>query len=445
MTRSVRSYDAAADLAGVRTREFRRLDRRRSVYLDFTAAALHPASLVRRHHQRLNRTVLGNPHSAHAASRASARWAERARARILRFFDADPADYDVVFTSNASCAIRLVGGLFPFRADSRLVLTADNHNSVHGLRERARRCGATVHYPCSDAHPELLAALTPVRAPSLLAYPAQSNFSGALHPLSWIRHAQEQGWRVLLDAAAFVPTHAFSLRTHPADFVPVSFYKMFGYPTGVGALVARHDALRLLKRDDFAGGTVEFVSVKHDMHKLRPGAAGLEDGTIAFAALPAIVDGLDWLDQLGMDRVTRHVDSMTARLRHGLRALGGAVELYGPGSGRCGGTICFNVRTAAGALLPYERVERMLSRRRIYVRGGCFCNPGAAERAFGLDAPAIADCLLRFGSRPFVPADLRPCAADRPVGALRASVGIPTTSADVDALPAALLDISRSH
>ena len=46
-------------------------------------------------------------------------------------------------------------------------------------------------------------------------------------------------WRVLLDAAAFAPTQPLDLTAFPADFVAVSFYKMMGYPTGLGAMLVR--------------------------------------------------------------------------------------------------------------------------------------------------------------------------------------------------------------
>src|SRR4029453_19105970 len=103
------------------------------------------------------------------------------------------------------------------------------------------------HLPLRDDlrlyHPE--AHLAQADPPGLFAFPAQSNFSGVRHPLSLVRRAQELGHHVLLDAAAYVPAHALSLRECPADFAAVSFYKMFGYPTGVGALIARRHALPL--------------------------------------------------------------------------------------------------------------------------------------------------------------------------------------------------------
>ena len=139
--------------------------------------------------------------------------------------------------------------------------------------------------------------------PRLFAYPAQSNFSGVQHDLAWIAKAQARGWDVLLDAAAFVPTNRLDLsRWHP-DFVVLSFYKMFGYPTGVGALIARWPALAKLHRPWFAGGTITVASVGADRHHLASGAPAFEDGTLNFASLPAVDIGLDFLEQVGLERI----------------------------------------------------------------------------------------------------------------------------------------------
>ena len=91
---------------------------------------------------------------------------------------------------------------------------------------------------------------------NLFAFPAQSNFSGVQHPLDWIAAAQSAGWDVLVDCAAFVPTNRLDLSEWKPDFVPVSLYKLLGYPTGVGCLLVRKEALARLRRPWFAGGTI---------------------------------------------------------------------------------------------------------------------------------------------------------------------------------------------
>ena len=120
----------------------------------------------------------------------------------------------------------------------------------------------------------------------LFAYPAQSNFSGRKYPLRWasdlpLGRAHLRGleglvgaWLVLLDAAAYVPTSPLDLSSSPAHFVCLSFYKMFGYPTGLGALLVRRDVGHLLCKDYYGGGTVlasisrdNFHIAKHLLHE----------------------------------------------------------------------------------------------------------------------------------------------------------------------------------
>jgi selenocysteine lyase/cysteine desulfurase len=421
---------AALDVETIRRAEFARLDAAGCTYLDYAGAALYPTSLVRRHATRLTSTVLGNPHSESRPSIASTAALERARRATLWHLGADPGDYDVVFTANATAAIRILAEAFPFQPGSRLVLTADNHNSVNGLRVAARRRRAAIAYvPLgSDLRSEEpWADLPPPTAASLFAFPAQSNFSGVRHPLAWVRRAREAGYRVLLDAAGLVGTAPLSLADIPADFVALSFYKMFGYPTGVGALVARREALLGLRRRYFGGGTVQFVSVQHRRSRRLAGSVGLEDGTPDFLAMPAVCDGLRWLRQIGLSRIERHVSNTTARLLDGLRQYGERVVLYGPAD-TCarGGVVAFNLR-ADDRLLPFEDVVAAARDAGIALRGGCFCNPGAAEQAFSFPAARTRACL----NGPFSIPRFRDCLGGGAVGAVRASVGLATTERDI--------------
>src|SRR5207244_583227 len=113
------------------------------------------------------------------------------------------------------------------------------------------------------------------------------------------------------DAAAFVATNRLDLsRWHP-DFVPVSFYKLFGYPTGVGCLLARHSALAKLRRPWFAGGTITVASVQADGHYLAAGAAGFEDGTANYLSLPAVTLGLRHLTAVGIETIHTRVRCLT--------------------------------------------------------------------------------------------------------------------------------------
>jgi selenocysteine lyase/cysteine desulfurase len=340
--------------------------------------------------------------------------------------------------------LRLVGEAFAFRRGSRLVLSADNHNSVNGIREIARVRGAEVHYARLDDELRIEGEgrwLAPVTAPGLFAFPAQSNFSGVQHPLALVDVARRAGYAVLLDAAAFAPTNALRLDVVRPDFVALSFYKMFGYPTGVGALIARRAALAALERPWFAGGTVEFVSVQHRTHMLKAGAEGFEDGTPNFGAIAALGAGLELLGDAGMANVKRHVGGLTTLLLAELAALHHGngrkmTRVYGPIDNRArGGTVAFNVVDRFGRVVPYQRVEQTALRRGVSIRGGCFCNPGAAERAFGFPASASAACMERARREGFSVASFAEClSGEIAVGAVRASLGIASNGRDIQRL-----------
>lgn len=74
-----------------------------------------------------------------------------------------------------------------------------------------------------------------------------------------IQFASSKGYYTLLDAAALAPTSIVSLTETPVDAMAISFYKMFGFPTGVGALIVKESFLAQLERPWFAGGTVDVV------------------------------------------------------------------------------------------------------------------------------------------------------------------------------------------
>jgi molybdenum cofactor sulfurtransferase len=443
--RAYPGYEGTARLDDLRTRDYARLDRTGQVYLDYTGAGLYAESQVTRHAEFLRAHVLGNPHSASPTSDTTTQAVERVRRRVLAYFNAPAELYTVVFTLNATGAIKHVGECFPFAARSRCLLTADNHNSVNGIREFAERRGADVQY-VSLTMPDLridraalgacLAQADPHVA-NLFAYPAQSNFSGVKHPLEFVREAQDQGWRVLLDAAAFVPTNRLDVARVRPDFVSVSFYKMFGYPTGVGCLIARTEALAALRRPWFAGGTVNFASVRGRTHILAPREAGFEDGTLNFLDIAAVEIGLDHIEAVGIDCIATRVHCLTgwllARLLE-LRHSNGRhmVRIYGPAAMEArGATITMNFYDPDGHLLDYRRVEELAAGEGLSLRTGCFCNPGAGEVAEGLTAEDMREAAAT-GTDMSLPRFLQfiQHRGGRSAGAIRASLGIASNFAD---------------
>jgi molybdenum cofactor sulfurtransferase len=441
-------YASTRAIDDLRASDYSRLDEQGHAYLDYTGGSLHAASQVREHMKLLNEHVFGNPHSASPCSSAMTTLVEQTRRDVLDFFNA-AGDYTAIFTLNATGALKLVGESYPFGPDARLLLSTDNHNSVNGIREFAQTKGAAVDYapltvpeltldrPCLD---RLLDRGRSDHA-GLFAFPAQSNFSGVRHPLELVESAHAKGWDVLLDAAAFVPSNRLDLQTVKPDLVAMSFYKMFGYPTGVGCLLVRNAMLPKLSRPWFAGGTVNFVSVRPRVHVLAKNEAGFEDGTLNYLSIPAVSIGLRHLQRIGLHQIHGRIEALTSWLIHELLALRHTnsrplVRLYGPTATTSrGGTVTMNLYDPEGHLIDYRRVEELAGAAGISLRTGCFCNPGCGETAEGVteaDVRAALESEADLTLPRFLQViELR---GGRSAGAIRVSLGLVSNFDDVDRL-----------
>ena len=436
-------YEKTRLLDEMRQSEYTRLDRLKHIYLDYTGGGLYSEKQVKDHLDFLTNNVYGNPHSTNPTSQAITHLINRARAYVLEFFNASPEEYVCIFTQNASGALKLVGESYPFGPGGNYLLTFDNHNSVNGIREYARARQATITY--APVHPpdmriddEKLSAFLELAKPgcsNLFAYPAQSNFSGTQHELDWIERAHQSGWDVLLDAAAFVPTNRLDLGAVSPDFVSLSFYKIFGYPTGIGALLARRRALEKLHRPWFAGGTITVASVQGDRYYLHMGAEGFEDGTLNYLTIPAVEIGLRHIARIGYDAIHTRTTCLVGWLLDRLSSLrhdngNPVVKIYGPLDTRLrGGTIAMNFFDPRGHFVDHLRVEERANEKNISLRTGCFCNPGGGELALGLSAGELNTC---FALKPRLEyQDFRRCIDDKSTGAVRISVGLASNFEDV--------------
>ncbi|HZB06067.1 MAG TPA: aminotransferase class V-fold PLP-dependent enzyme [Thermoleophilaceae bacterium] len=435
------SYRATAILDELRATEYARLDEHGDVYLDYTGGSLYAASQLDDHMRLLRETVYGNPHSVNPTSSAATVLVEQARSAVLRYFEADPSEYACIFTPNATGALRLVGEAYPFGPRDRFLATFDNHNSVNGIREFAHAKGARTAYvpleaPDLRVAEELLERYLDEADPqghNLFAYPAQSNFSGVKHPLEWVAAAQQRGWHVCVDAAAFVPTSRLDLSVWKPDFVPISFYKMFGYPSGIGALIARRPALERLHRPWFSGGTVVAANVQGELVVPLSGHALFEDGTVNYLGIPAVEIGLRHLERIGVETIARRVRSLGTwlldqlqRLRHSDGTP--ATRIYGPGTwDRRGATMAFNFLHPDGRVVDERFVDIVAAAHRISLRTGCFCNSGAGEIAFSLSRDTLIGAEFEDG---MILDDYRERIGMPTGGAVRLSLGLASNFAD---------------
>lgn len=373
--------------------------------------------------------------------------------RVLEFFRADPAEFDVVFVANATAGIKLV--MDSFRAEDGFVYGyhKDSHNSLIGVREVASvsKClGDDVFEQSMRSESSLFRGRAEAEL-QLYAYPAQSNFDGRRLPLSWcqkIRGGQANRY-VLLDAAAVVSTSQLDLsnaETAP-DFAVVSFNKIFGFPD-LGALLVRKSRGDILRRRKyFGGGTVEVVvaleSEQWHIPRTEILHESLEDGTLPIHNIIALDTAIKVHKELfaSMDRISEHTTFLAEKLYSGLKALKHAngtdvCRLYsreGVNHGNKdlqGPIVPFNIRNSQGAWMSNTEVQRVAAVRKIHVRTGGMCNPGGVAEACDFVPWELSRNFLA-GARCGGDFDV---VAGKPLGVIRASLGAMSSVSDVEQL-----------
>ncbi|KAK3033127.1 hypothetical protein RJ639_036486, partial [Escallonia herrerae] len=251
------------------------------------------------------------------SSSATCNIVEEARQQVLNFCKASPKEYKCIFTSGATAALKLVGEAFPWTSQSSFMYTMENHNSVLGIRE----------------YPSTLSIIC--NAFNLFAFPSECNFSGVRFNLDLVKTVKEERekilegsshckgcWMVLIDAAKGSTTALPDLSKYKADFVVISFHKLFGYPTGLGALIVHNGAAKLLKKTYFSGGTVAASIADIDFVKRRERTEEfLEDGTISFLSIASIHHGFKILNTLNSSAISWHTASLATYVRNMLLAL----------------------------------------------------------------------------------------------------------------------------
>ena len=388
------------------------------------------------------------------ASQRSTQRIEDIRTKALRFFNADPDHYDLIFVANATAGIKLV--MEAFREKERgfwYGYHADAHTSLLGVRE-----AASVGHRCFMSDGEVDAWLEGAQNDQLndehdtpwklFAYPAQSNMHGRRLPMDWPGHIRSshknQKTFSLLDAASLVSTSPLDLSNHLSapDFTVMSFYKIFGFPD-LGALIVRKQCGHVFKdRQYFGGGTVEMVSCgKENWHISKHNTLHdqLEDGTAPIHSIFALGTAFDVHTRLygSMEKVAVHTESLTCYTLASMVQLhhynGRAVcEIYSYSNGLRtqldrGPIIAFNLRNSRGSFVSNAEVEKLASVRKIQLRSGGLCNPGGIATSLKL-APWEMKRNFAAGQR---------CGNDhdimdgKPTGMLRISFGAMSNLQDV--------------
>lgn len=336
---------------------------------------------------------------------------EEARAATLAF--AGRSDDDVaIICRNTTEAINHLAYRLRLDLDDVVLTTVVEHhaNLLPWARVAVRRyveCGPEGTFG-ADA---VVAGLDANPRPKLLAITGASNVTGWMPPLDEIiTAAHERGVPVLVDAAQLAPHRPLPAG---ADFIAWSGHKMYA-PFGGGVLIGPRQTFA--HGDPFlaGGGAVDLVDLDEIVWTDPPERE--EAGSPNVLGAIALHAAIDEFSRVGWDRIAAHDQAIGEELRRGLKAIDGVTVL-----GEAGGT-ALPVAAFVVDGVPHALVAARLSAEHaIGVRHGCFCAHPYLLRLLDLtpsEVEAYRSAVLH-GDRTAMP------------GAVRASAGLSTTSADI--------------
>ncbi len=336
-------------------------------------------------------------------SQVSSRLYEGARQRAARFVGAR-GDDTLVLVRNTTDALNLLAHSVPADAGDVVVLEIEHHANLLPWTAGAHRVvgvGSTLERTLSALEQALGAAPT-----ALLAVTGASNVTGEELPLRELAElAHRHGARIVVDGAQLAPHRRISLADSDVDYLAFSGHKLYA-PFGTGALVGRRDWLDAAEPYLAGGGAVESVDLAEVVWAAAP--ARHEAGTPNVLGAVALAAACDALDALPEGALEVHEAALRERLTEGLRSVDGVRVHSIWADSRCTvGIVTFTVADVdAGLLAAVLSAEYGIG-----VRDGKFC---------------AHPLLRRIGLHD---------------GAVRASLGVGSSSDDVDRLVTAVRSI----
>ncbi|HYN66537.1 MAG TPA: SufS family cysteine desulfurase [Ornithinibacter sp.] len=370
-------------------------------YLDSGATSQRPAEVLDAERAFVARSNAAVHRGAHTLAEEATEAYERAREAVAAFVGR--ADDELVWTRNATEGLNLVAfalsqygvggadaGEYTLRAGDEVVVTElEHHANLVPWQQACLRTGARLRWLglTDDGRLDLsqLDEIVTERT-KVLAFAHASNVLGTVLPVErLVAKAREVGALTVLDACQSVPHFGVDLAALGVDLAVFSAHKMLG-PTGIGALAGRRDVLAALPPVLTGGSMVETVTMGASTFREPP--QRFEAGTPPVSQAVAWHRAVDFLSELGMDRVAAHEHALTERLLAGVAGIDG-VRVLGPTTAedRVGA-----VSVVVDGVHPHD-VGQVLDASGIAVRVGHHCAQ-PVHRRYGATASTRASVYL---------------------------------------------------
>jgi cysteine desulfurase/selenocysteine lyase len=343
------------------------------VYLDNAATTQKPLDYYMNYNSNIHRAV-------HQLAEEATLAFEKTREKLTKFVNAR-SNEEIIFTRNATEAINLVAyswGRSNIQKDDRIVISEiEHHSNIVPWQILASEKGAHLDYigVDDDGHLKMeeYAKYLASGKVKLVSVSHMSNVLGTIVPVNEIiRMSHEKGIPVLVDGAQSVPHMKVDVQEMDCDFMAFSAHKMLG-PTGVGILYVKRELLE--KMPPFMGGGDMIKEVHKYETRYNDLPYKFEGGTPNIADVIGFAAAIDYLDDLGMDKVREHEIDLT---KYALDAISGVkgITLYGPPDpNQRGGVVSFNI----GDIHPHD-LATIMNDHGVAIRSGHHCAQVLMER-----------------------------------------------------------------
>ena len=361
---------------------------KRLVYLDSAATAQKPRQVIDRMVHFYEAENANAHRGVYELSEKATVAYEGARDACARFIGARESR-SIVFTRGTTESINLVrftwGRENIHEGDEILLTEMEHHSNLIPWQLLAAETGAVLkHLPIDDVgrlRLDLLGGYLTDKT-KLVGVALMSNVLGTINPVREIADAAHAvGARIIVDAAQAAPHLAFDVNELDADFLAYSGHKMCG-PTGVGVLYGRTDLLE--EMPPFMGGGEMIREVWADRATYNEIPYKFEAGTMNTAQAVGMATAIEYLEDIGMDRVREHEIELTKYAMEKIAGTGATV--YGPPAEERGGVVSFNL----DEVHPHD-MATILDQDGICIRAGHHCAQPLMRR---LGVPATARASL---------------------------------------------------
>jgi cysteine desulfurase/selenocysteine lyase len=297
---------------------------------------------------------------------------EGARRQTADWLGSTPEE--TVFAANATAAINLVaytwGRQNVGRGDLVVLTEMEHHSNIVPWQILCQDRDAELAYvPVLDDGQLDLEALDELlaRGPKLVALVHVSNVVGTVNPVAEItRRAHEAGAVVLIDGTQAVPQLPVDLRAIDADFYAWTGHKAYG-PTGIGVLHGRRALLEEMPPFIGGGHMIRTVAANESTWTDLPWK--FEAGTSQIAEAIGLGAAVDWIQNIGIERIRAHEEELVAETLRRLTSEVPGLTVHGPlEASERGALISFSLEGAH----PHD-VGEILGRAGVCIRAGHHC------------------------------------------------------------------------